>query len=60
MRDTYDTILRLKQVKKITGLGRSTIYLYMKSGRFPKQRRIGERAVGWMSGEVFRWVAERA
>lgn len=55
-----NTILRLKQVKEITGLSRSTIYLYMKEGKFPKQRELGgERAVGWYSGSVFQWVAER-
>ncbi|MUV13360.1 AlpA family phage regulatory protein [Lysobacter sp. HX-5-24] len=54
-----NTILRLKQVKEITGLGRSTIYLYMKEGKFPKQRELGERAVGWHSVAVFQWVAER-
>lgn len=55
-----NTILRLKQVKEITGLSRSTIYLYMKERKFPKQRELGgERAVGWHSGSVFQWVAER-
>lgn len=54
-----NAILRLPRVKEITGLGRSTIYLYMSQGTFPKQRKLGERAVGWRSGDVFRWVAER-
>lgn len=55
-----DTILRLKQVQEITGLGRSTIYLYVSRGKFPKSRQLGERAVGWMSSEVFLWIASRA
>lgn len=57
--DFTDTILRLPQVKEVTGLGRSTLYLYIQRGWFPKQCRLGERAVGWRSSEVFRWVAER-
>lgn len=57
--DFTDTILRLPQVKEITGLGRSTLYLYIQRGWFPKQRRLGERAVGWRSSDIFRWVAQR-
>lgn len=57
---TTNTILRISQVKEITRLGRSTIYLYMSQGTFPKQRKLGQRAIGWHSGDVFRWVAERS
>jgi prophage regulatory protein len=53
------SILRLREVKAVTGLGRSTIYLYIGQGKFPKQRKLGERAVGWLSTDVFRWVSER-
>lgn len=53
------SILRLWEVKAITGLGRSTIYQYIREGKFPKQRKLGERAVGWYSTDVFRWVSER-
>lgn len=54
-----DTIFRLKQVKEITGLGRSSIYNFIRLGTFPKQRKLSERAVGWNSGDIFRWVTER-
>lgn len=56
---SLDTILRLKEVMKITGLGRSSIYQYIREGKFPKQRKLGPRSVGWLSGEVFAWVAQR-
>lgn len=51
--------LRIQQVVDVTGLGRSTIYLMVSEGRFPKQRRLGVRAVGWLAEDVFRWLAER-
>lgn len=57
--NSTDTILRLHQVKEVTGLGRSTLYLYIQRGWFPKQCRLGSRAVGWRSSDVFRWVAQR-
>lgn len=54
-----DTIFRLKDVKQITGLGRSSIYKFSKLGTFPEQRELGPRAVGWNSREVSEWVAAR-
>jgi len=49
-------ILRLPQVKTMTGLSRSTIYLRISEGSFPKQIKLGERAVGWESGSIERWI----
>jgi len=46
------TILRCKQVKDRTGLSRSTIYLRIQEGTFPKPVNLGARAVGWPSTEV--------
>ena len=45
-------ILRLPTVKAITGLSRSTIYLRMSEGSFPRQVNLGSRAVGWISSEI--------
>ena len=52
-------ILRLPTVKAITGLSRSTIYLRMSEGSFPRQVNLGSRAVGWLSSEIQQWVDER-
>ncbi|QBQ56640.1 helix-turn-helix transcriptional regulator [Nitrosococcus wardiae] len=45
-------ILRLPAVKARTGLSRSTIYLHISEGRFPKPVPLGARAVGWPEDEV--------
>ncbi len=50
------TILRLLAVKARTGLSRSTIYLRMSEGTFPKPVSLGARAVGWVEAEVQEWV----
>lgn len=50
---------RIREVTKITGLSRSTIYAYIATGNFPKPLRLGIRAVGWSSDAVFQWLAER-
>ena len=52
-------ILRLPTVKAITGLSRSTIYLRMSEGSFPKQVNLGSRAVGWLASEVAAWMDQR-
>jgi len=52
-------ILRLPKVKAITGLSRSTIYLRMSEGKFPKHISLGSRAVGWLKTEVSDWMEKR-
>ena len=52
-------ILRLPQVCKVTGLGRSMIYQLEAERRFPSRVRIGLRAVGWVESEVQHWLASR-
>jgi prophage regulatory protein len=53
------TILRLPAVKASTGLSRSTIYLRVSEGTFPKPVSLGGRAVGWLEEEVQSWLAQR-
>ena len=53
-------ILRLPQVRAMTGLGKTTIYELEARHRFPKRIRIGCRAVGWVEDEVASWVMKQA
>jgi prophage regulatory protein len=53
------TILRLPEVKRRTGLSRSTIYLRVAQGTFPKPVSLGGRAVGWLEAEVEQWLQQR-
>jgi prophage regulatory protein len=52
-------VLRLKEVCKVTGLGRSFIYQLQAEHRFPHSIKIGVRAVGWLEGEVQEWLNTR-
>jgi len=52
-------ILRLPEVQRRTGLSRSTIYVRLEQGRFPKPVSLGARAVGWIESEVDEWIRER-
>jgi prophage regulatory protein len=52
-------ILRLPDVKRTTGLSRSTIYFRIAQGTFPKPVSLGGRAVGWLRSEIEGWVKAR-
>jgi prophage regulatory protein len=45
-------ILRRRQVEAAIGGSRSTIYLRISQGLFPKPVHLGARAVGWPSTEI--------
>ena len=45
-------ILRLPAVKVETGASRSTIYLRIQQGLWPKPVKLGPRSVGWPASEV--------
>ena len=51
--------LRLPEVMARTGLSRSTIYVRLEQGRFPRPVSLGARAVGWIEAEVDEWMRER-
>ena len=53
------TILRISDVTARTGLPRSSIYLKVSLGEFPKPISLGLRAVGWVSDEVDAWIDSR-
>jgi prophage regulatory protein len=52
-------ILRLPAVKSRTGLSRSSLYLAMSRGEFPRAIHIGRHAVGWLESDIQRWIDER-
>lgn len=52
-------IMRLSAVIRRTGLSRSTIYLRIAEGSFPKQISLGGRAVGFLEDEIDSWIAKQ-
>jgi len=53
------SILRLPEVKNRTGLSRSTIYLRLNNGSFPRPIKLGERSVGWLESDINDWITGR-
>lgn len=56
---SIERILRRREVEELTGLARSTIYLHIARGEFPKPVRLGPRAVGWKEADIAVWIASR-
>ena len=52
-------MLRLPEVRDITGVSRSSIYKWMDEGKFPLPRKLSERAIAWDSREIAKWVDSR-
>lgn len=50
-----DRILRLREVRRVTGLSRSTIYNRLSRDSFPKPIRLGPQSVGWRRSVIIDW-----
>ena len=52
-------IYRLPTVVAACGISRSTIYEMIQRGEFPKQVKLGARAVGWRRRDIEAWLDSR-
>ena len=53
---TTETLIPRREVEKMVGLSRSTIYDKMTKGEFPRPVRTGAKAVRWRASEITAWV----
>ena len=49
--------IRLKKVRELVSLSRTTLYEKIKRGEFPKSYPLGARAKGFLASEVDAWIA---
>lgn len=52
-------LLKLTEVQEITSLSRSSIYIYMNKGFFPKSIALGARSVAWLESDIQKWIDDR-
>jgi len=52
-------ILRLPDVMRLIGLGRTTIYDMMAKGTFPRPVSLSARAIGWRVVDIRDWLQQR-
>jgi prophage regulatory protein len=50
-------LLSKGEVLRRVSLSKSTLYAYMKEGRFPKCRKVGTKRVAWLESDVENWIA---
>jgi prophage regulatory protein len=50
---------RLKAVEAFTGKKRSSLYVDIAQGKFPKPVQVGQRAVAWLEQDLLDWQKGR-
>lgn len=51
-----DSFLRLPNVLALVPVGRSTLWLWVREGRFPKPIKLGPMTTAWRASEVSAWL----
>ncbi len=54
-----EKFLRMPVVQGRVPYSRSTIYLLISRGEFPRPHSLGARAVAWLESEIDDWIASR-
>lgn len=54
-----NTIISMDRVIAKTTLGRSSIYAYVKAGKFSPPIQVGARQIAWVESEVDAWIEGR-
>ena len=52
----YDRLLRRRDVERITGMSRASIYRLMQEGAFPRPVKVGSTAVRWKESDIAAWI----
>ena len=55
---TPERLIRLPEVRRLTGLGKTQIYERMRHGTFPRATKIGVSTL-WVESEVQAWIHAR-
>lgn len=54
-----NALLKLPEVERATGKGRTAIYEDIRAKTFPRPVKIGARASAWVASEVQAWIDAR-
>jgi prophage regulatory protein len=58
--DAAPRLIYYPEVRRLTGLSRSTVWKLEKAGQFPKRRLITSHRVAWLEGDIHAWIMGRA
>ena len=54
-----DRLIRLQEVLRLAGVGKSTWYALMKTGDAPKGIQLTKRCTAWSENAILTWVQNR-
>lgn len=54
-----NNFLRIKDVMKKTGIVRSTIWLWVSEGKFPKPIKLSPRITVWEHQKIDEWIRQK-
>ena len=52
-------LLRVKEVVKKTSVGKSTIWAWVKEGKFPKPIKLSDRISVWKESDIDAWIESK-
>jgi predicted DNA-binding transcriptional regulator AlpA len=52
-------LMRIREVLRLCGLSRTTLYREIKLRTFPAQVKLSARSVGWLQDDVMMWLNAR-
>jgi prophage regulatory protein len=53
-----EKLIRLPQVMELTGLARSTVWLWVKEGRLPKPMKLSHRVTVWKESDILKFIRD--
>ena len=51
--------LRVNEVAKMIGIGKSTVWLWVKEGTFCKPIKLSHRVTVWLESDIEKWQKEK-
>ena len=59
MSESFDRLVRLRELVKLLSISRANVYRLMKIGKFPQSIKLTERTVVWRLSELEAWIQEK-
>ena len=54
-----DSLLRINRVMELTGLAKSTIWLWVKLGKLPSPIKLSPRVTVWKQSDIDSWIEKQ-
>lgn len=57
---TDSLLLRQREVSRLLGISRSTLFRWERVGNFPSRVQIGPHSIAWRTSDIHEWLRTRA